>query len=62
MKSSNLLKGEKVYLLETIDQDGASEIYEIEAFNLKEAKKTKSAIIGNSRCGERAVGPMRLKK
>jgi hypothetical protein len=62
MKNSTLLKGEKVYILETIDQHGANEIHEIEAFNLKQAKRTKSQIIGNSRSGQKAVGNLRLKK
>lgn len=62
MKNSNLLKGEKVYLLETVNQDGHYETYEITAFSLKQAKKVKLEIIGNSRDGEKAVGHLRLKK
>lgn len=62
MKNPNLLNGEKIYLLETVNQDGHYETYEIEAFSLKQAKRMKSEIIGNSRCGEKAVGPLRLKK
>lgn len=62
MKSSTLLNGEKIYLLETVNQDGYHEIHEIEAFSLKEAKKVKSEIIGNSRDGAKAVGQLRLKK
>ncbi len=62
MENSNLLNGEKVYLLETVNQDGHYETHEITAFSLKEAKKVKSEIIGNSRDGEKAVGQLRLKK
>jgi len=62
MKNPNLLNGEKIYLLETVNQDGHYETYEITAFSLKEAKKVKSEIIGNSRDGEKAVGQLRLKK
>lgn len=62
MKNPNLLNGEKIYLLETVNQDGHYETYEIAAFSLKEAKRTKSDIIGNLRCGEKAVGHLRLKK
>lgn len=62
MKTSNLLSREKTYLLETINQDGFSETHEITAFNLKQALKTKSEIIGNSKSGEKSVGQIRLKK
>lgn len=61
MKNVNAIT-EKTYILETIDQDGYNETYEICAFNLKEAKQIKSQIIGNSRSGEVAVGQLRLKK
>ena len=62
MKNLKLLQGEKIYLIETINQDGDIENHEIIAFNLKEAKKIKSKIIGNSRDGEKVRGQMRLKK
>lgn len=39
MKNSTLVKGEKIYLLDTVNQDGHCETHEIAAFNLKEAKK-----------------------
>lgn len=62
MKNSTLLNGEKIYLLNTVNQDGHHETHDIAAFNLKEAKKIKSEIIGNSRDGAKAVGQLRLKK
>ena len=59
MQNSTLLKGEKNYSFETIDQDGDVKTYNIGAFNLKEAKTYKNNIIGNSRSGEQTFGQIK---
>lgn len=60
---TQLLKGEKEYRFTTFDHSGDEvETYTIQAFNIKEARKTAQNVVGNSRDNEDRHGRVTLTK